>query len=272
MDAFIEANLRNWESRVPIHTRDSGGFYDVAGFLAGADKLGPIEGEEIGDVAGFDLLHLQCHFGIDTLSLARRGARVTGLDFSPSAIAQARTFAAQTGLAASFMEGSVYDAASLTPGPFDRVFTTWGTIGWLPELKPWALAIAAVLKPGGRFYFCDGHPQLDMLDEKDGKIVLGYPWRNTAAEPCRSEWPVTYTGDPDPLSAPLQYSWAHPVSDILTALMEAGLRLVFIREHEAVPWRPLPSFVKGEDGLWRLPAGAHAMPLALSLMAEKPAA
>src|SRR5688572_13805559 len=113
MDPFLEANRRNWDGRVDIHARDATGFYDVAGFLAGADKLSPIEAAEIGDVRGLDVLHMQCHFGIDTLCLARRGAVVTGLDFSPSAIAQARAFAEATGLPARFVEGDVYEAPAL---------------------------------------------------------------------------------------------------------------------------------------------------------------
>jgi len=150
-DEFFEINRRNWEDRVPIHVRDSTGAYQVEAVLAGRDKLHPIEAAEVGDVCGQRLLHLQCHIGLDTLALARRGAEVTGLDFSPGAIGAARNFARRTGITARFVEGNVYDAPKLTPGPFDFVYTTWGTICWLPDVAGWARVVAKVLTPGGVF-------------------------------------------------------------------------------------------------------------------------
>src|SRR5207244_11051419 len=167
----------NWEDRVPIHLRDTTGCYQVEAFLAGAKPLDPIVAAELGDVRGRRLLHLQCHFGLDTISLARRGAEATGLDFSPSAIAAARDFARRTGIAAHFVEGNVYDAATLAPGPFDIVYTTWGTICWLPDVTRWAQTIAVVLAPGGSLYFADGHPSALALEEVEGRLVATYPWR-----------------------------------------------------------------------------------------------
>ena len=138
----MAANLKSWNERVAIHARDTTGFYDIEAFLAGKDTLMPIEDIEIGDVSGKHVAHLQCHFGIDTLSLARRGAIVSGLDFSPHAIAQANTFKAQTGLDATFVCANVFDAPQqLPPASFDMVFVTWGTIGWLPDIHRWACAV-----------------------------------------------------------------------------------------------------------------------------------
>lgn len=268
MDEFFAVNRRNWEDRVPIHLRDATGAYRIDAFLAGADKLFPIEAAELGDIAGLRVLHLQCHIGLDTLSLARRGARVTGLDFSPGAIAAARDFARRTAIGADFVEGNVYDAPRLTPGPFDAVYTTWGTIGWLPDIRGWAKVIAAVLAPGGFLYFADGHPAALALEEKDGQLVTWYPWRTPPEAPLTLEATTTYTGDPTPLAHPQVCEWMHPVSDIVSALLDAGLAIEMLHEHDRLPWRLFPMMVEAGEGLYRLPERMPAMPLALSLRAR----
>ena len=148
MQNSFEINRRNWNDRAAIHVKDEAGGYRVAEFLAGADNLNDTEHEEIGDVAGLRIAHLQCHFGIDTLCLARRGASCVGLDFSPVAIAAAREMQAKTGLDASFVEGDVYDARALIDGDFDMVYVTWGAIGWLPDISRWAQVVGSLLKPG----------------------------------------------------------------------------------------------------------------------------
>src|SRR3954447_18178851 len=145
----IEINRRNWDERAAIHARDSTGDYMLDRFRTGEDALHAIEAAELGDVSGKRVLHLQCHIGRDTLCLVRRGATVTGLDFSGAALQVARRLSAETGLQAEFVEGTVDQAPDLAPGPFDLVFTTWGTICWLPDMRNWAKIIAAVLRPGG---------------------------------------------------------------------------------------------------------------------------
>src|SRR5215471_2252148 len=140
-------------------------------FRSGEDALHVIEAAELGDVSGKRVLHLQCHIGRDTLCLVRRGAVVTGLDFSGPALDIARRLAAETGLEANFVQGTVDEAPRLTPGPFDLVFTTWGTICWLPDLKSWAKVIASVLAPGGELYFADGHPTFLVLEPHGGKLA-----------------------------------------------------------------------------------------------------
>jgi 2-polyprenyl-3-methyl-5-hydroxy-6-metoxy-1,4-benzoquinol methylase len=149
MNDHVEMNRRNWDERAAIHARDITGAYSLDRFRAGEDALHAIEAAELGDVSGKRVLHLQCHIGRDTLCLVRRGATVTGLDFSGPALNVARRLSEQTGLKADFVEGTVDQAPHLTPGPFDLVFTTWGTICWLPDVKNWANVIASVLAPGG---------------------------------------------------------------------------------------------------------------------------
>ena len=177
--AFIEANRRNWDERVPIHRRDGTGFYAVERFIAGEKRLHAIETGELGEVAGKHVIHLQCHFGLDTLILARHGAIVTGLDFSPAAIEEAKRLAAGTGLPAQFVCADVYDARHAVSGEFDIAYVTWGTICWLPDLPRWARVIASLLAPGGFLYFADAHPI------EFGYLGLGHPivcQRTDAAE------------------------------------------------------------------------------------------
>ena len=172
MTDYIEINLRNWEERVAIHARDTTSDYMLARFRAGEDTLHAMEAAELGDIRGKRVLHLQCHIGPDTLSLARRGAVVTGLDFSHSALEVARRLSDETGLKADFVQGRVDQAPHLTPGPFDLVYTTWGTICWLPDVRKWAEVIASVLAPGGELYFADAHPTFNVLEEYAGRLDL----------------------------------------------------------------------------------------------------
>jgi 2-polyprenyl-3-methyl-5-hydroxy-6-metoxy-1,4-benzoquinol methylase len=160
MTDHVEINRLNWDERAAIHARDTTGDYMLDRFRAGEDALHVIEATELGDISGKRVLHLQCHIGQDTLCLVRRGATATGLDFSSAALSVARRLSDETGLKADFVEGTVYQAPDLTPGPFDLVFTTWGTICWLPDVKKWAEVIASVLAPSGELYFADAHPGL----------------------------------------------------------------------------------------------------------------
>lgn len=170
-----QVNLRCWNERARIHARDTTGFYQADRFLRGADTLFPIESEEIGDIAGKSLLHLQCHIGLDTLSLARRGAHVTGIDFSPVAIEAARDFASRSGLAACFIESDIYDAAAATGRQYEIAYATWGTIVWLPDVYRWTRTVAAILSGRGRLYFLDTHPYAQMLEESTAHWSIDIP-------------------------------------------------------------------------------------------------
>jgi SAM-dependent methyltransferase len=259
-----------WDERVAVHRADRTGFYSVEDFLAGGDSLGPIEAGEIGDVAGKRLLHLQCHFGLDTLSLARRGAEVTGIDFSPAAIIAARELAAQAGLAARFAECDVYDARTAIAGTFDIVYVTWGAIGWLPDIRRWTALVADFLAPGGFLYLAESHPIALLLQHEGGRLYCHYPWRSAADEPIVEDTVTTYTGDETQLTHTRSYSWNHAFSDILGGLIDHGLRLDYLHEHETVPWKIFPNAVEADDGMFRLPDGYPRIPLSFSLRASKP--
>jgi SAM-dependent methyltransferase len=272
LSEFLAANRRNWDERVPIHRRDRTGFYAVERFLAGEKRLHAIELSELGelaDIAGKRLIHLQCHFGLDTLILARHGAIVTGLDFSPVAIEEARALAGQTGLPAEFVCANVYDARRAVTGDFDIAYVTWGTICWLPDLARWAQTIASLLAPGGYLYFADAHPNMLILEERDGRLVHEYPIDTPAERPLIFDQNNTYSDDSTPLAATRTFEWIHSLSRIVGALRGTGLTLDFLHEHPALPWPPFPMCVRGEDGLWRLPDHIPAFPLSVSLCARK---
>ena len=271
MKNVYETNRLNWDDRAAIHFKDEAGGYRVAEFLAGADNLHGIEDGEVGDVRGKRIAHLQCHFGIDTLCLARRGAHCVGLDFSPVAIAAARGLQERTGLDASFVEGNVYDARALIDGHFDMVYVTWGAINWLPDMARWAAVVAALLKPGGTLYLLEGHPALLTLDEKTPELRPAFDWRTPMDAPVTMDESSTYTGDTTPIAHPTTHEWVHPLSDIVNAVIGAGLRLDWLREHEELAWQFGPLMVPkdGKRRMWVLPQGFPRLPLAFSIQATK---
>ena len=273
---WLEANRALWDERVPLHLTSD--FYDQSKLRAGQGELYAIEEAELAEVfpdgwEGKRVLHLQCHFGADSLVLAQRGATVVGVDFSKPAVLAARALATEVELAdrARFVNANVYDLRHVLPEPesFDVVYTTWGTIGWLPDVEEWARIIAWFLKPGGRLYFADGHPTAFMLDDvaNDGATRIVYPYDTDGVADV-----VTDTGDyadeTATLAANTAWEWMHPLGQTLTALIEAGLALEFVHEHYEVPWRIFPSATPTRPGLFGLP-DKKWVPLAVSLSAVR---
>lgn len=269
MDRALEINRHAWDALAAVHRRDATGFYGVESLLAGADILSPIEAAEIGDVRGLRVAHLQCHLGLDSICLARRGASVVGIDFSPAAIREARQLAELARVAVRFVEANVYDAREHVDGDFDLVYTTWGTIVWLPDIPRWAHVIASLLRPGGRLYFADAHPALLCCDMIDGRLVVTANWRTAAEQPLVETGDRSYTGDVVPSRETWQ--WVHPTGAILNALIDAGLRIEWVREHAALPWAHCALMRVGDDRLFRLPADAPQLPLALTILAQRSA-
>src|SRR6266699_7088150 len=190
MDDYTKANLEWWNEAATVHSQGEG--YDLATFKAGKTKLHPLELAEVGDVAGKRLLHLQCHFGMDTLSWARLGAKVTGIDFSDKAIAIAQSLSQELNLDATFICTDIHNLPDVlhTSAEFGIVFTSYGAIGWLPDLQPWGRIIGHYLKPGGFFYIAEGHPFMWLLDEKSTDLKLRYPY--FSKEPIKDEEQGTY--------------------------------------------------------------------------------
>jgi SAM-dependent methyltransferase len=216
------------------------------------------------------VLHLQCHIGRDTLCLVRRGAVATGLNFSGEALRIARALSTETGLEATFVQGRVEEAPKLAPGPFDLVFSTWGTICWLPDIRAWGRAISAVLAPGGSFYFAEAHPGFSLMELVDGRMVPTHDFDTPPDRPLAFTSPTTYTGDPTIMTNQATREWVHSLSSVVGALLDAGLSLEMLSEHEVLPWRGLPLLVPASDRMWRLPDGHPRFPLSFSLRARKP--
>lgn len=265
------ANRANWDERTALHLAPGG--YDLSSLRAGTKRMNAIEEAELGPVDGLRVLHLQCHFGNDSLILAQRGALVTGVDFSGAAIRTARALADEMGLSdrARFVEADIYAAPQVLPEPacFDRVFVTWGAINWLPDIAEWARVVAHFLRPGGALYLADQHPTAFVFDDAtagpDGRP--GWFWPYFAREPLIEPAPHDYVGERKRLFGP-DYSFAHPTGELLTALIEAGLTLRWLREHDAITWPMFACLVEGPDGLWRWPDRPW-LPLAFSLSAER---
>lgn len=257
---WFDANQRMWDERVPLHV--AGPFYDVAAFKQGGVVLRPFELEDLGDVAGRELVHLQCHFGQDTLSWARLGARVTGLDFSAPAIAAARELAAEIGLAATFVEGNVYDAPALLGRQYDIVYTGLGALCWLPDLERWADVMRALVRPGGLAYVAEFHPITDVFGDDDLAIARPY---FQGPEPVVWMAPGTYADPVATTQHNLSYEWTHPVSAVIDALIRRGLVLERFREHDYTLFARWPFLEKAGRDMYRLPAGMPSLPLMYSV-------
>jgi len=264
----IDINRRSWDERA-LHEREIDGGDWLTRFHAGEDTLHKIEATELGDVSGKRVLHLQCHTGRDTLCLVRRGAVVTGLDFSSASVNVARRLAEETGLKANFVQGTVDEAPHLAPGPFDLVFATWGTLCWLPDMRVWARVIASVLAPGGELYCADAHPSFYVLEEHAGKLVQMFDFQTPPDRPLEFDDTTGYTGDTNATTHHSFCNWIHSLSAILGALIDAGLTIAMFHEHEVLPWQGVPMLVPAADGRWRLPDGHPRIPLSFSVRAKK---
>lgn len=259
---FFEANRQIWAQRTRIHLESK--FYDVEGFIGGKESLTSIELSEMGDVKGKNLLHLQCHFGMDTLSWARHGAVPVGIDFSEEAIAEAKKLTQATGLNAEFICCNVYDASKfLRNRQFDIVFTSYGVIGWLPDLYKWASIIRKHLKPGGYFYMAEFHPVVWMFDDQFSKIE--YAYHNTGV--IETEAGSTYTED-NPAILGKEYGWNHGLSEVFTALLEQGLRVELFKEYSYSPYRCFKNMVLPAEGKWQIAGLEDKIPMVYSIKAR----
>ena len=260
----MTANRALWDSWTPYHLRSE--FYDVAGFKAGRDPLDRMVLETLGEVRGCSLLHLQCHFGLDSLALARRGAEVTGVDFSSVAIAAARDLAWEAGVAARFVESDVYDLPSNLSGAFDMVFASHGALCWLPDLAAWARVAVHFLKPGGRLCLVDAHPFAMIFDERrtDGALAVREPYFSVG-RPLVEETTGSYADRSAPARG-TETTWLHTLEEVFQSLLGAGLRIEQFREY---PWLAFPFFpgMVREDGMWRKPS--DPLPLTMAIVARK---
>lgn len=268
----VRINLANWEARVALHAASEE--YGLARYRNDPAHLSDVvrfDRPRLGDVSGLDAVHLQCHIGTDTLSLARLGARVTGVDFSPSALEVARRLAAEAGPPVEFVESEVYEAPDvLGRGCFDLVYTGVGALCWLPDIGPWAQVVAALLRPGGRLFVREAHPVLWALDDPrpDGLLVLEFPYFETAGIRCCGE--STYVAHEGVIAQPETIEFNHGVGEIVTALLAAGLQLSALIEHDSVPWPALGDQMEAlPGGEFRLRDRPERLPHSYTLQAVR---
>lgn len=269
----LAVNRDRWDERAPAHAASPD--YAAARFRADPGFLSDVvrfDVPRLGDLRGRRGVHLQCHIGTDTISLARLGARMTGLDFSAASLQQVRLLAEATGTDVAFVHSDVHRAAEVLPtGAYDLVYTGAGALCWLPDVHRWAGVVAALLRPGGRLFLREAHPVLWALDEERADaLVLGYPYFETAA-PLVYDDPGTYVQTDAVFTHSTGHNWNHGIGEIVTALLDHGLVLTGLVEHDSVPWNALPGRMTELDGgEWRLTEHPERLPHSYTLQAVRP--
>ncbi len=264
---YLDSNRDLWDRLAPLHEQSK--FYDVDAFRSGQSTLLDIERQEVGSVERKKLLHLQCHFGLDTLSWAREGADVTGVDFSSEAIDIARLLADEIGISAKFVCSNIYDLRDHLTGEFDIVFTSGGVLCWLPDLKKWAEIASHFVKPGGIFYVREFHPFSNIFDDENevDKPTVRYPYFHSD-KPMRFENEGSYASSTSDVRN-ISYEWFHPLSDIISSLVGAGFKIDFLHEFPFISYQSHPFLEQGSDGMWRYPESPNSIPLMFSIRASK---
>jgi SAM-dependent methyltransferase len=269
---YIKLNKANWDERAPLHAASPG--YATQALVDNPAHLSEVvrfDRPLLGDIAGMRGVHLQCHIGTDTLSLARLGADMTGLDFSSASIAQARSLAQRCGASLNFVEADLYDAAEvLSRESFDLVYTGIGALCWLPSIERWARTVAGLLKPGGRLFIREGHPVLWSLnEERQDALVIEYPYFEREA-PLVWDDDSTYVATDASLKATITHVWNHGMGEIISALLAHGMQITGLVEHDSLPWEALPGQMsRAADGEWRLDRDRWRLPLSYTLQASK---
>ncbi|WP_210588687.1 class I SAM-dependent methyltransferase [Streptomyces sp. GESEQ-35] len=267
---LMRANQANWDARTPVHLASR--FYGLDQDLDPDRWFAAFEWEDLGQLAGQDVLHLQCHLGTETLAFARRGARAVGLDFSEASVAAATGIAAKAGLDVAYVQANVYDAVEALEGrQFDVVYTGKGALCYLPDLDRWANVVARLLRPGGRLYVVEFHPLLNSLGPKPApgegpELLLRHDYLRGDG-PVHRDATRTYTDGPAVEGATDSYEWMHGMDEVLNALTDAGLTVRRLRESDELPWQRWPQMVRTASGWWRLPE--PRIPLLYGLLAGR---
>ncbi|MBL7828240.1 MAG: class I SAM-dependent methyltransferase [Saprospiraceae bacterium] len=262
MNDFFAVNKNSWNNRVEAHLQSE--FYDVQGFLAGKSSLNSIELALLGNLEGKKVLHLQCHFGQDTISLSRLGALATGIDLSDKAIESARQLAEQTKSTARFICCNLYDLTNHLDEQFDVVFTSYGTISWLPDLDKWAAIVGGFLKPGGRFVFVEFHPVVWMFDDDFSKVAYSYFNKGPIIESESG----TYANRDAELT--LDYvCWNHSMSEVVNSLISNDLEIKLLEEYDYSPYNCFRHTEEFEPGRFRIKHLGNQIPMVFAVVAQK---
>jgi SAM-dependent methyltransferase len=272
MASYLDVNRANWDDRAPAHAASPD--YGFERFIAEPGYLSEVVRFDIpllGDVRGVRGVHLQCHIGTDTISLARLGAIMTGLDFSGASVAEAKRLSEQSGTQADFVQSNVYDALDVLPREsFDLVYTGVGALCWLPEVRPWAVVVAGLLRPGGRLFIREGHPMMWAIDEsRTDDLVIGYPYFERP-EPIVEVDAGTYVATETEFTQNITHSWNHGIGEIVTALLDCGMQVTGFVEHDSAPWEALPGQMEqGDLGEWHVADRSWRLACTYTLQAIK---
>ncbi|MDB2656471.1 class I SAM-dependent methyltransferase [Crocinitomicaceae bacterium] len=259
---YKKINKESWNKQVPVHFESD--FYNVPAFIAGNTSLNQPELDILGDVSGKSILHLQCHFGQDTISLSRMGAITTGVDLSDTAIEQAKKLNEQCGTDAKFVVSDIYDLPKNLEGQFDIVFTSYGTIGWLPDLDKWAGVVNHFLKDGGTFIFAEFHPAVWMFDDDHNSVAYNY----FTSDPIVESYSGTYAQKDSDVELK-HISWNHGLAEVMTSLMSQGLAIRHFKEHDFSPYNCFNGMQEDGPKEFRITKFGNKMPLMYTLVAEK---
>lgn len=259
---YIDINKKLWNQKTEIHYDSD--FYDVDSFIKGKDSLNPIEIGLLGKIKGKRILHLQCHFGQDTISLARHGALPTGIDFSENAIKKAKKLNESLGTNAKFIKSDIYKLPEILDEKFDIVFTSYGVIGWLPEMNKWADIINRFLKPGGEFIMVEFHPVIWMFSNDFKQIEFSY----MDSAPIIEELEGTYT-DRNAQIKEKSVSWNHGLSTVLDSLIKSGLVITDFKEYNYSPYNCFNNTIKTDDGNYKIKGLEDKIPMVYSVKAKK---
>lgn len=260
-EKYFKSNKALWNKRTSIHKNSD--FYDLEGFRKGKNVLNEIELKELGDVSGKSMLHLQCHFGLDSLSWSRLGAKVTGVDFSDKAIEIAAELNEELRFDTRFICSNIYDLKQKLDQQFDIVFTSYGTIGWLPDLDRWANIIRHFLKPGGTFYIAEFHPVIWMFDDDFSKLT--YSYFNSGVIEIEQEG--TYANKNAKLKQK-EYSWNHSIGSVVNALIKHGLSIQSLNEFNYSPYDCFSNTIKNEEDNFFIKGYEGVLPMVYSIKAE----
>ncbi len=274
MDEYRQANLALWNEWATVHAamKSEDFSYNIDAFKAGRSTLYQLDIDELGDVNGKALLHLQCHIGLDTLSWARRGAKVTGIDFSDKAIAVAQQVSDECGLGGRFVCAELYQSPEALDETFDVVYTSYGVLSWLPDIPRWGQIVGRFLKPGGVFYIAEIHPYVLMFDEREAKSLrdlrLAFSYFH---KPEPSLWPVegSYADRAAAVTQKFEYEWMYNLGGVINALIAAGLTIEFVREYPFCCYPHFPWMARRDDGWWVQPDGQDLLPMTFTLRAHK---
>ena len=275
MSDYRALNKASWDERAPAHAASPG--YSLDSFRSDPSFLSYVvqfDVPRLGDIRGLRGVHLQCHIGTDTISLARLGAQMTGYDFSPAALAEARKLNDELNAGVDFVEGDLYDAVdALGESSFDLVFTGIGALCWLPDIRRWASVVARLLRPGGRLFIREGHPMLwSLADGRDDQLlVVEHPYFEST-EPIVWDEGGTYVETDVEFVHNVTHEWNHGLGEIVTALLDNGMELTMLEEHDTVPWEGLPGLmakVADWDHEWRITDRPERLPHSYTLQAVK---